>query len=237
MKKIKFSFFFSWSIAFLIITIIGFIPSFLLRPFFRETSLPTYLIIHGILMLLWFSGYFYQNLLVATRRLVNHRKIGIYFFLFAILMSLGNLNVVLNIADEIINGEMTYYGVERTYENSGSLVIGNLFITIFSSIFIILAYLKRLKPNAHKRAIFGASFLLLTPAFDRFIRPFGLPEIFQFVGSFIIPISLLAYEIIRNRKVHPMTVLILIVTLLMLPVLMTIINNSSYIEKIVDFLA
>lgn len=152
-------------------------------------------------------------------------------------MSLGNLNVVLNIADEIINGEMTYYGVERTYENSGSLVIGNLFITIFSSIFIILAYLKRLKPNAHKRAIFGASFLLLTPAFDRFIRPFGLPEIFQFVGSFIIPISLLAYEIIRNRKVHPMTVLILIVTLLMLPVLMTIINNSSYIEKIVDFLA
>ena len=236
MKRIKYSFFFSWSIAFLFITIIGFIPSFLLRPFFRETSLPTYLIIHGILMLLWFAGYFYQNLLVASRRLVNHQKNGVYFFLLAILMSLGNLNVVLNIANEIVNGEMTYHGVVRTYKNSGSFVIGNLFITIFSSLFIILAYLKRQKPNAHKRAIFGASFLLLTPAFDRFVRPFGLPEIFQIIGSFIIPIALLGYEIIRNKKVHPMTILILIVTFLMLPVLMTIINNSSYIEKIVNFL-
>ena len=221
MKRIKYSFFFSWSIAFLFITIIGFIPSFLLRPLFRETSLPTYLIIHGILMLLWFAGYFYQNLLVASRRLVNHQKNGVYFFLLAILMSLGNLNVVLNIANEIVNGEMTYHGVVRTYKNSGSFVI---------------AYFKRLNPSAHKRAIFGASFLLLTPAFDRFVRPFGLPEIFQIIGSFIIPIALLGYEIIRNKKVHPMTILILIVTFLMLPVLMIIINNSSYIEKIVNFL-
>ncbi|MFH4968441.1 hypothetical protein V8G61_09580 [Gaetbulibacter sp. M240] len=236
MKKIKFTFFFSWSIAFLLITIIGFIPTFLMRPLFRESSLPIYLIVHGILMLIWFSGYFIQNLLVAKGKLLDHRNFGIFWFLLAILMALGNLNVVLNIANEVATGEPTYFGKVRTYENSGGLVIGNLYITVFSSMFILLAYLKRLKPKAHKRAIFGASFLLLTPAFDRFIRPFGLPEIFQYVGSFIIPISLVVYEILRNRKIHPMTVLVLAVTALMIPVLMSIMNNDLYIKNIIEFL-
>ena len=236
MKKIKLSFFSYWSIAFLLITIIGFIPTFLLRPYFRETTLPIYLIFHGVIMLIWFVSYFYQNYLVATKKLINHQKIGTYLFLFAILMSIANLNVVLNIANEVVTGEPTYFGEIRTYQNSGGFVIGNLYITLFSSIFIVIAYLKRLKPKAHKRAIFGASFILLTPAFDRFVRPFGLPEIFQFVGSFIIPISLLIYEIIRNRKIHPMTWLILAVTFLMVPVLMAINNNESLMKIIIEFL-
>ncbi|MBN7815163.1 hypothetical protein [Algoriphagus pacificus] len=236
MKKLNFTFFFFWSIAFLLITIIGFIPTFLLRPIFRETSLPIYLIIHGVLMLFWFSGYFSQNLLIAKGDLVNHRKFGLYWFLLAILMAIGNLNVVLNISNEVVTGNPTYFGEIRTYENSGGFVIGNLFITIFSSILILIAYWKRLKPGAHKRAIFGASFLLVTPAFDRFIRPFGLPEIFQFLGSFIIPISLLVYEIIRYRKVHPMTLLVLAIMFLMIPVLMTIMNNEGYIQSIIEFL-
>ena len=236
MKQLRLTFFFSWSIAFLLITIIGFIPSFLFRPFFRESSLPTYLIIHGVLMLFWFAGYFSQNLLIAKGNLTNHKKFGIYWFLLAILMAIGNLNVVLNLSNEIVTGITTYYGEIRTYESSGGFVIGNLFITLFSSAFIIIAYIKRFNPEAHKRAIFGASFLLVTPAFDRFVRPFGFPEIFQIVGSFIIPISLLGYEIIRNRKVHPMTVLVLIVTFLMLPVLMTIVNNEQYIQAIIEFL-
>lgn len=236
MKNLKFTFFFFWSIAFLLITIIGFIPTFLMRPMFRESALPLYLIIHGILMLGWFTGYFSQNLLIAKGNLVNHKKFGLYWFLLAILMAIGNLNVVLNISNEVVTGSPTYFGEIRTYENSGGFVIGNLFITIFSSILILIAYLKRLKPEAHKRAIFGASFLLVTPAFDRFIRPFGLPEIFQFVGSFVIPISLLAYEIIRYRKVHPMTLFVLIIMFLMIPVLMTIMSNQGYIETIMEFL-
>ena len=236
MKNSKDTFFFYWSIAFLLITIIGFLPTFILRPLFRETTLPMYFIIHGVLMLLWFSGYFSQNLLVARRKIVKHRKYGIYWFLLAIPMTIANFNVVFNIANEIVTGEPTYFGEVRTYENSGGFVIGNLFISIFSTVLIFIAYLKRLNPNAHKRGIFGASFLLLTPAFDRFVRPFGLPEIFQFVGSFIIPISLLIYDILRNKKVHPVTALILAITFLMLPVLMSIMSNESYIKRIVDFL-
>lgn len=236
MKKLRFTFFFNWSIAFLLITIIGFIPSFLLRPMFRETELPTYLILHGIVMLIWFSGYFFQNLLVAQRKVANHRKFGIYWFLLAIVMAFANYYVVMSITKEILSSSPTYYESIRTVENSGGLVVGNLFITIFSSIFILLAYLKRNKPNAHKRAIFGASFLLLTPAFDRFVRPFGLPEIFQFLGSWIIPFSLLGYEIFRRKKVHPMTWLIMAITLLMVPALLAILNNDSIINGLVEFI-
>ncbi len=115
MKRPKFTFFFSWSIAFLLITIIGFVPTFLLRSVFRETSLPAYLIIHGVVMLIWFGGYFYQNLLVSTERTAQHRKLGMYLFLLAVLMSIANLNVVINISNEIVLGAPTYYGELRTW--------------------------------------------------------------------------------------------------------------------------
>lgn len=236
MNRTRITFFFVWSIAFLIITLVGFIPTFLARPLFRETSLPLYLIVHGIIMLLWFSGYFFQNLLVARGQIVNHRKFGMYWFALTILMAIANLFVVSKISTELATGTPTYFGEIRTVANSGGLIIGNLFITIFSSILILFAYLRRFKPKVHKRAIFGASFFLLTPAFDRFIRPFGLPEIFQFVGSFIIPISLVAYEVIRYKKIHSMTWVIVAITLLMIPTLMTILNNESLLKSIIDFL-
>lgn len=236
MKTLKFSFFFNWSIFFLLIMIIGFIPTFLLRPLFRESTLPLYLIIHGILMLLWFSGYFSQNLLIAQRKIINHQKWGLYWFILAILMTLGNLNVVLNLSSEIVSGELTYFKKVRTYENSGGFVIGNLYLSISSAILILLAYFKRFKPKAHKRALFGASFLLLTPAFDRFIRPFGLPEIFQYVGSYFIPLALLGYDLFRTRKVHPMTTLILALTFLTLPLLTALINNKMLVKDIINFL-
>ncbi|MTI41146.1 hypothetical protein [Fulvivirga lutimaris] len=236
MKKLNFTFFFFWSIVFLLITIIGFTPTFLLRPLYRETSLPLYLILHGVIMLFWFSGYFIQNLLIVKGQLANHKKIGIYWFMLAILMAVGNLNVVLNISNEIMTGTPAYFGEIRTIENSGGFVIGNLYFTLVSSFLILLAYIKRNAPNAHKRAIFGASFLLLTPAFDRFIRPFGLPEIFQYVGSFIIPISLLGYEILKYRKVHPMTFLVMAITFLMIPIIMAIVTNDFLINAIIKFL-
>lgn len=237
MNKTKNNFFFLWSVGFLIIAIIGFIPTFLLRPWFRESELPAHLIIHGVIMLAWFSVYFYQNLLITNGKVVNHMKFGIWWFLLAILMTVANFNVVFYISDEIVTGTPTYFGKVRTVENSGGLVIGNLFITIFSSVLILIAYLKRRKPNVHKRAILGAGFLLLTPAFDRFIRPFGLPEIFQFLGSFIIPISLLGYDIIKKRKAHPMTLLVLAIAFLMIPVLAAIMNNESFITTIIQLLA
>ena len=89
----------------MLITIIGFIPTFLFRPLFRETSLPLFLIVHGVIMLMWFSGYFSQNLLIAKRKLVDHKRFGIYWFLLAILMTVANLNVVLNISSEVVTGQ------------------------------------------------------------------------------------------------------------------------------------
>ena len=233
MKSFKASFFYTWSILFLFITVIGFLPTFILRPLFRETSLPSYLIIHGIFMLFWFAIYFVQNLWVKQNKLLNHKKFGMYWFLLAVFMVISNFNVVVHLSNEIVSGQMTYFGKIRTYENSGGFIIGNLYITIFSSLFLLLAFLKRNKPEAHRRAIFGASFILLTPAFDRFIRPFGLPEIFQYVGSFVIPISLLIYDLKIRKKIHPMTWGVMAMTFLMIPVLMSIMNNESYIKQIV----
>lgn len=220
----------------MIITIVGFIPTFLLRPFFRESSLPVYLILHGVLMLLWFGAYFLQNLWAVKGQMINHRKFGMYWFFLAILMAVGNLNVVIHIANEIVTGKPTYFDAVRTVENSGGFVVGNLFITICSSLLIAIAYWKRRKPNAHKRAILGASFFLLTPAFDRFVRPFGGPEIIQYLGSYIIPISLVVFDIVRRKKVHPMTLLIVGLAFFMIPLLMAIQSNASFMTYIIEFI-
>ena len=227
MKNLKYSFFFIWSIAFLIITILGFVPSFILRPLFRDTSLPTYLIVHGVVMILWFGGYFYQSLLIARGKILNHKKQGIFWFVLAVILTLTNLYVLIAISGEAASGEVTYYNETRTAENTGLLIIGNVYLTLCSAALFLVAYVKRSTPKVHSRALFGACFFLLGPAFDRFIRPLGLMDINMFLHfsvSYIIPISLIIYDIRLYKKPRRITVIIMLLIILTIPFVFTAFN-------------
>jgi len=239
MRKINFSYFFIWSIIFLVVTIIGFIPSFIFRPVFKDSGLPIYLIVHGIFMMLWFIGFFYQNLLIAKGQLINHKKLGIFWFVLAILVIIGNLNVVISLSHEVLMGENSYYDVKRTFKNTGNLVVGNLYFTVISGILILIAFIKRDTPKTHKRALFGACLFLFLPAFDRFMRYFNLEDLSPLLNflmlSYIFPISLIVYDIVKFRKVFWITVVFSVCYFCAIPLIMFLFRNNLH-KTIIEFL-
>ena len=79
------SWFFVWmAFALVIIVAIGFAPSFYLPSVIRpeqsaagKYSFPAYIVLHGILLSLWFLLLLTQAVLVATKRVHIHRLMGI----------------------------------------------------------------------------------------------------------------------------------------------------------------
>ena len=104
MVKLKADFFFVWSVLFLLIVIIGFIPSFILRPLFTDRGIPFYLTFHGIVMIVWFVGVFFQSLLIAQERTLDHMKYGRYWFVLAMFLLLTNTQVMISISNEVMQG-------------------------------------------------------------------------------------------------------------------------------------
>lgn len=226
------------SIILLLVTIIGFIPSFLLRPYFKETPLPVYFVIHGILLFAWFAAYFHQNFLVFRGKVLNHRRNGRYWFLLAVFMMLANFYILYAVSRETMGGTTTYWEGIRTPKSAGLLVLGTGYLVLTSAVLMGIAYLKRNRAQVHKRAIFGASVILLGPAFDRFLRPFSLDEIhpiLPFILINIFPVSLIIYDLVKRKKLHWVTVLITIMMALTLPFVFGL-SSSGAGEALVKFL-
>ena len=60
-----------------LIVFLGFLPSFYLRPYFRDNGLPLHLIVHGVVMTAWQLLFLTQTILVARRRTDLHRRLGV----------------------------------------------------------------------------------------------------------------------------------------------------------------
>jgi hypothetical protein len=59
-----------------IAVLVGFAPTYYLRPRFVSTPLPFYLHAHGIVFSAWIAFFIAQAMLVAVRRTDVHRKLG-----------------------------------------------------------------------------------------------------------------------------------------------------------------
>ena len=216
------------SAVLLVIAVIGFTPSFLLRPYFRDTSIPTYLFVHGTLLLAWFTAFFHQNYLIARGKVQSHRRNGILWFVLVLGIIAANLYVLRSISVEAVQNQVSYYDVVRTPENSAGLVVGNIFITLISSIMVLIGYLGRKKFQVHQRAMFAASVILVLPAFDRFMRPFDLESIHPLLNFIVLanlfPLALILHDLKTRRKPHPVTWIFTAVLVLMVPVLAAVIG-------------
>ncbi|MEO1652936.1 MAG: hypothetical protein AAFU64_05285, partial [Bacteroidota bacterium] len=78
----------------LLSVLIGFAPSFYLRPFNYPEGLPIYLIVHGVSSTAWFLVILLQAYWVSKGQLISHRRFGYYFMLLAPLLALSALFVL-----------------------------------------------------------------------------------------------------------------------------------------------
>lgn len=221
------SFFVVSTIIMIIIVIIGFTPSLLFRPYFNNSQLPTPLIIHGIINILWFVVLLYQSRAVYKNKIINHKKIGLYGFALATIIIILNFVMIYGVTQK-------YHSGEYSAELAAALGLGNFVGYVINSIIIILAYYLRKKPDYHKRLIYLFSLSLVAFAADRIGRmslnlsdDIGLNGVAMlFLVHFAFVIALILYDIKTRKKPHIVSVIGFFIPVVSISLIFYLLSNG-----------
>jgi len=213
MKKDRY--FFILNSLLLLVVLVGFAPSFYLRPLSDQAALPIHLILHGLACTAWFLAIFFQALLVQKQNIKAHRNFGKYASLIAPAV--------------FINGLWVMHGrVQNFYTRNGSdlagrpdfrefesmLIAGDTIALISFLILVYLGYRFRHKIQHHKRYMLFASIMIVPQAFVRigkysFLQlgndPGESGSLYAVLGPVLMLISLLIYDRKTLGKVHSVT--------------------------------
>ena len=185
-------FFVSIAVLLLVIVAVGFARSFYLRNIFQAghaTTLPAYIVLHGIILTLWFLLFLCQTLLASSGRVRLHRSLGVAgVVLAAALFGVSMLVVVRSVVRE-----------------SALVVFGDIALLILFAGLITASVWFRRKPEVHKRLMTVASISIVAPAIARWPG-----------AQAMLPLSVLApqlslfgaqvfYDLRSSRRVHPAT--------------------------------
>ena len=174
--------FFAYSATMILIAVfIGFSKTFYLRPLSGVRDMlgqrlpPLLVMIHGVLLSIWFSLLCLQAWLGALRRIELHRRLGAWGVFVAALVITSSLAV-------------TYQFVPRGLEAGrapaqiASILLSNALSLALFAVLVALAVRWRRNSEVHKRLMLCASLAILAPAFasgnvpgDRPLGPFLHP--------------------------------------------------------------
>lgn len=194
-------FFTLMSVAMLVAVYVGFARSFFLRPLFPGWPSPAEPVfyVHGAFFSAWMVLLVSQALLVATRRIDLHRKLGLVGVAVAVgMLVLGMLGSLL-----AANRPTGFMGI--TVPPLQFLVVP-FFDLLFFAVFVSLAIARRTDAQAHKRLMLLATVSLLGAAFARWPYLWQNPNPFVFYGLADLFIVVLAVWDFRTRGgLHPVT--------------------------------
>lgn len=190
----------------LLVIALGFGPSFYLRPWFKSTPLPAHLLVHGIVMSAWFALFLVQALMVRTRRIEVHRRLGWAGVALAGAVILTGIQVNL----ELIPGALARGAISRPEDGVG-FALGSMSSLLPFAVLVGLAVGWRRRPGVHKRLMFWAFAWMLGPALAS-SRPLGqaldqlvAPHLPFFPFDLIWLLALMAYDWKTERRIHAAT--------------------------------
>lgn len=222
-------FFLYMSSIFLAIALIGFARSFYFRTYFGFPELPIHLYLHGAALTAWFVLAFTQPWLIRFRRINAHRQFGYIGILLAVcVVASGIWTVFMRDALEI--------------DEFPDRAAGNIASLLMFSICFTLGLLLRRQSAVHKRLMLLASIPLLAPALDRFSR---IPVFHEFFGPLLawfpapteiafatlaflmLLLSVVANDLISERRVLPGTYMGLFAILIVTPLATFTISSTG----------
>jgi hypothetical protein len=192
-------FFFVAHLALLVVVLVGFSPTFYLRPLLRAEPLPVVLYLHGAVLTFWFLLTVSQGWLIQTRRLRLHRRIG---------YAVASYAAVVVVMGVIADARMTSQ-IHSPADAQNIVVWGNLFTLMLFTAFVSLAVVFRKRPEAHKRLTLLASMSIVGPAMARFTEWPVFPggddaRRYYGIGGLLVLFGLLiVYDLIVRRRPHP----------------------------------
>lgn len=202
----------------LLLVVVGFSPTFFLRPAFTDRSLPLYLYLHGSVLTLWFSLGIVQSLLVAARRPSLHRRLGVVGGLTAAaLVPLSGFVAVRAIPRYIAAGVNP---AEIQF-----IVIGDLISLVVFSGLVTAALVWRHHRDWHRRLMVVASIMIIGPAIAR-LQGLGLavPVPAVLLGLLMV---LGVHDKVRLGRIHRATVVSTSVVLVSLGALLLVVGTRT----------
>jgi len=190
--------FYTWAaIVATFVVLAGFARTFYLKGMFSTPVLSELLLVHGIIMTLWFTLFIVQVRLVAAGRTDLHRRLGV----------VGAILVVLILVVGVATGiDAARRGASPAPDVSPLMfmVIPLVDVVIFA-VLVGVALWNRRRSDTHKRLMLLATVSILAPGFARlplgFIQQGGLPVII--VLTLLSVIICVTVDTVRNRRLHP----------------------------------
>lgn len=193
-REFEHRFFFALAVLFPLAVLIGFAPTFYLKPLFNTPAIPRAVVyIHGALMTAWIALFITQVYLISSKRIRVHQK-------------LGYAAIVLGIAIVVSGTMMTIaaakYGSTASPPGIAPLEfmivpLGDLLV--FVILFAAAVYYRKNAAN-HKRLILLTVINFLPPALGRF--PFGLTETYGPLWFYGIPTLLTVASLVGDTWKH-----------------------------------
>ena len=179
-----------------LIVLAGFARTYYLKPFFHTPGLPGRIVhLHGIIMTAWVVLFIVQVSLVAKRRTRVHQRLGIAGGVLAALVVLvGTLTALYAAARGASPGPPALQFL--------IIPLGDMFIF---AVLIGLALYYRRKLAVHKRLMLLAAINIMTPAIARIPLSFivnGGPLAFFGLTDLCLIVAV-AFDTIKNRRLHP----------------------------------
>jgi hypothetical protein len=186
------------AIGLLLVTFLGFAPSYYLSYFTASPALGPLLHLHGIVFTAWMLLYAGQTWLIGTRRIGLHRQIGILAVSLAVLVFV--LGVVTAIA-------IARAKLGTTVQRGPPVIYPLGAIVAFGALCAAGIGLRR-RSSHHKRLMFLATVALVTTPLARITRMMtaGIaPPVGGIVLSDLFLAALILFDLREHRRIHPAT--------------------------------
>ncbi len=214
-------FFATMSAVMLAVVLVGFAPTFYLRPLHDLGPMPIHVHIHGAVLTGWFALLPVQAFLASAGSVQLHRRLGMFGLAlgvvvlvtspFATLIAISSLSATYGLDSAL---PFTAIGVAGSPIDTviGYIATRSLahfaYVSAFTA-FLTGAVLFRRRPDVHKRLMILASLAMIGPAFTRMSTwpVFGGAEDFRFgiVGLTLLLFAMVVYDYLSARRVHRVT--------------------------------
>src|SRR5262249_47665805 len=176
----------------------------------REAPAPSLWVVHGVAFSGWIVILLTQSVLVSTKQIRIHKKLGYASLAVVTLMT-------------YLGYEMSRQAAQRSFTPPGGPPPATFFsfqllgLLVFVA-FISVDYLFRHRPETHKHLMISGTVLILTPAVARIFFLFTTSlVIFKALGvQLAILLACIAYDYATRKPVHPayLTAVVTLVSLL-----------------------
>jgi hypothetical protein len=229
-------YFVAMALAMIVVAVAGFAPS-IIDPSRRLAPLTPLVAAHGILVFCWLLLFVFQAVLIRSRHVAFHRRMGI--------VALVLLTVLVPLS-YVVTVHMVHRGFDLSGDQGGKTdpLFGSIFnfatlIEFLVLVGIALAYRRR--KEIHKRFMLFANISLMGAPITHFLGYFGLLS--ASTGPFLVLgglalffLAAVAGDYFRVRRVHPLTAALAILSFLLLPI-QAIIGDSAAWHHFATWLA